>query len=143
MRGPNYTELPLLEEGEGGEGEEHKIVDSARPKHRQTTVEAVEGVPCTGWVHKLDVDKEVVEEDCMADATREPAREPLCAPTSAAVVLSVNYRKKKVVEVVDKGNNRNSELLQADDTYTVRQKTFWSRLGTNGGLSTNFWIIQV
>lgn len=48
-------------------------------------------------------------EDCRVE---EAARGQLGAPTSvAAVVLSVNYRKMRVVVVVDKENNRSSRLL--------------------------------
>jgi hypothetical protein len=71
------------------------------------------------------VDKKVGA-DYMVDATEEPARDLLGAPTSAAAVLSVNYHKK-TVEEEDKGHNRSLELLQAGDTYIVRRKTFWSQ----------------
>ena len=37
--------------------EDHKIVDSAQPKHLQTTAEVVAGVSCMGWVHNPDVGK--------------------------------------------------------------------------------------
>jgi hypothetical protein len=48
LPGQNYTKLPLLEVGEGEEGGEHKIVDSAQPKHLQTIVVVVVGGSCTG-----------------------------------------------------------------------------------------------
>jgi hypothetical protein len=91
-RKSNYKGLPLLRAAEAGVEGEHKIAGNGQSKYPQTIGEAVVDVSYTGPVH-MDVDKRVAG-DYMIDA-KEPEREPLGEPSSAAAVLSVNYHKRK------------------------------------------------